>query len=92
MKMSKPGLCCDECFELIAKRSTNAARLWLDLCHIQDTCALFGLAIQDNPYLQLLEILGFITTTDVMDLIVVKVHGKEVDPLGSFFCGGNCGR
>jgi hypothetical protein len=92
MKMSKPGLCCDECFDLLAKRSPRAARLWLDLCEIQNTCALFGLKIHDNELLQLLEILSFITTTDTKEVIVVKVHGKVEDTLGSFFCGGNCGR
>lgn len=92
MKMSKPGLCCDECFDLIAKRSGQAARLWLDLCEVQNTCTLFGLRMDDNALLQLLEILGFITTTDTIDCIVVRVHGKKEDGLGSFFCGGNCGR
>lgn len=92
MKMSKPGLCCDECFALIAKRSTPAARWWLDLCHIQETCSIFGLAIPDNQILQLLEQLGFITTTETMNMIVVKVHGREEDALGTFFCGGRCGQ
>lgn len=91
MLMSKPGLCCDECFDLLAKRSTVAARMWLDLCEIQNTCSIFGLKIDDNPPLQLLEYLGFVTTTDSHNLLVVKVHGKEEDGLGSFFCGGNCG-
>lgn len=91
MLMSKPGLCCDECFDLLAKRSVVAARMWLDLCEIQNNCSLFALRIDDSDYLQLLEFLGFITTTDTADLIVVKVHGKEQDYLGSFFCGGNCG-
>lgn len=90
MKMSKPGLCCDQCFELLAKRSTKAARLWIDLCEIQSTCSIFGLRIEDNPLLQLLEVLQFITTTDVMNLIIVKVHGQKEDGLGPFFCGGNC--
>lgn len=91
MLMSKPGLCCDECFDLLAKRSTVAARLWLDLCAIQSSCSIFGLKIDDNPPMQLLEYLGFITTTDMPNLIVVKVRGKEEDGLGSFFCGGKCG-
>jgi hypothetical protein len=75
---------------LIAKRNTTAARWWLDLCAIQDTCSLFALIIPDNPYLELLEALGFITTTETMSMIIVKVHGKEQDGLGSFFCGGMC--
>ena len=90
--VSKPGLCCDSCFDLIAKRSPSAAKMWLDLCEIQETCNWFGLAMTDNAYLNLLESLKFITTTDTMTMILVKVHGKEGDGLGAFFCGGKCGR
>jgi len=92
MKMSKPGLCCDDCFTLIAKRSAHAARLWLDLCEIQENCSLFGLKIEDNPMVQLLEHLRFITTTDTPEVMVLKVHGKRTDSLGNFFCGGLCAR
>lgn len=91
MKMSKPGLCCDRCFELLAKRSTNAAKLWLDLCEIQSTCEVFGIKLEDNPFFQLLENLEFITTTDLPSMILIKVHGQTHDSLGPFFCGGNCG-
>lgn len=89
--MSRPGLCCDRCFELLAKRSTNAAKLWLDLCEIQSTCEIFALKVEDDPYFQLLEMLRFITTTDYFNAMIVKVHGQEKDSLGPFFCGGNCG-
>lgn len=91
--MSKPGLCCERCFKSIAKNSTNAARLWLDLCSIQETCSIFGIRLIDESVsLENLEHMGFITTTDIEELIVVKVHGKQEDPQGVFFCGGKCGR
>lgn len=90
--MMKPGLCCDECFDLLAKRSTVAAKLWLDLCEIQEKCRIFGLRIEESAHLQLLEHLGFIITTDAEGLTVIKVFGKEEDSLGNFFCGGKCGR
>lgn len=92
MLMSEPGLCCDQCFDLLAKRSVDAASLWLDLCEIQKTCRIFALKVEDSDYFQLLECLGFITTTDTLDLIIFKVHGREEDSLGTFFCGGKCGR
>jgi hypothetical protein len=47
--------------------------------------------MEDTKEFQLLENLGFITTTDIMDMIVVRVHGKRTNSLGSYFCGGNCG-
>ena len=90
MEMSKPGICCDGCFTLLAKRSTNASKLWLDLCEVQITCNIFGLRTDDNPHFHLLETLGFITTTETSDLIIFRVNGMEQDGLGAFFCGGNC--
>lgn len=90
--MSSHGLCCDECFTLIAKRSTSAAKLWLDFCEIQETCLLFGIVMDDTEDIQLLEQLRFITTTDIQDMIVIKVHGRDTDALGPYFCGGSCGR
>lgn len=93
MKMSKPGLCCDSCFGLIAKRSTSAAKLWLDLCDLEITCgSLFGLKSSDFPTLRLLEILGFVLTTDTPQIIIVRVKGKRHDAMGTYFCGGTCGQ
>ncbi len=90
--MSKPGLCCDACYDLIAKRSEPAARIWLDLCEVQARGSIFGLKIDDNEYFLLLETLGFILTTDTKEYILFKVLGKGVDALGAFFCGGRCDR
>lgn len=88
--MSKPGLCCDSCFELIARRSTNAAKLWLDLCELEMKLERFGLRTPDFPTLSLLESMGFIVTTDIPGIIIVKVHGRRKDSLGTYFCGGKC--
>jgi hypothetical protein len=91
MKMSKPGLCCDDCFALLAKTNTKAARLWMDLCEAQRRYGVFGLVTSDTtPSLLLLERMGFIITTDTRDLIVVKVRGEQDDQDGFFFCGGRC--
>jgi len=93
MKMSKPGICCDRCFECIAKRNVEAAKLWLDLCDIQEGCpGIFGLRTSDFSSLRLLELLGFILTTDTPQIIFVKVKGQKQDALGTFFCGGGCGQ
>ncbi len=90
MKMSKPGLCCEKCFAKIAKRNTKAARIWLNLCEIQKTSSVFGIYMPDIPEFRVLEKLGFITSTETNEMILIKVHGKKVDSLGLFFCGGNC--
>lgn len=88
MKMSS-SVCCDTCFDFIAQQNLQASKLWLKLCDIQSTCIIFGLRIEDNPLLQLLENERFITTTDTPECIVVKVHGRS-DADGYFFCGGHC--
>ena len=95
--MSKSATCCDSCFSMLAKRSVRLAKLWLELCDIQiNTKIVFGLKTKDFPMLRLLETLGFIVTTDtpchpdIIDIIVVKVIGKQEDELGIYFCGGKC--
>lgn len=89
---NKKVLCCDFCFEKIAKKNSTAASLWLDLCELQDTCYILGVMVPDNHLLHLLETMGFITTTETEDMLLMKVHGKEEEYFGSFFCGGLCGR
>lgn len=90
MKMSKPGLCCDSCFGIIAKQDTRAARLWLDLCHLHLQSSIFGLLMTEDPAIRQLELLGFITTTETPQMIIVKVHHFHADEDESYFCGGKC--
>lgn len=90
MEMSKPGLCCESCFEIIAKYNTHTAALWLDLCELQLHSPVFGLWTEECEELRLLEILGFIVTTETPNIIIVKVKGERCDNQGPYFCGGNC--
>ncbi len=90
MKMAKPGICCDKCFDLIARRSTDAAKLWLDLCEIQEHVQVFAINSDDFLDLTTLENLGFVVTTDIPDFIVIKVLGHGEDGIGTFFCAGVC--
>ena len=86
--MSKYFACCERCFETIGKRSTNAAKLWLDLCALRlvkgDTITM---DIQDFPELRSLEVLGFVVSTDKPGSIVIKVKGHCLTEDGDdFFC------
>lgn len=92
MIMAKPGMCCGQCFGLIARRDTKAAKLWLDLCELRMHSPIFGLVMDDCPELRVLERLRFIVTTDTPEVIFVKVKGHQRDAIGSFFCGGDCDR
>lgn len=92
MRMDKPGVCCGQCFELIARIDTSAAKLWLDLCELRMHSTIFGIITDDTPDLRLLESLGFILTTETSTIIFIKVLGHQKDALESFFCGGRCER
>lgn len=87
--MTKPGICCHKCFRLIANKSTNAARLWLEICEEVTRCEILSTDVENTP-LRVLEAFGFITTTDTIDNVLIKVHGKSFDEIGVFFCGGKC--
>lgn len=92
MKMSKPGICCDDCFALLARKSTKVARLWTDLCDADHLYGIFGLVTPDSHHsLVHLEQMGFIVTTDTEDSIIVKVTKKNDQDEAFFYCGGICG-
>ena len=91
MKMSESQLCCDKCFDVIAKQDTNCARLWVHLCDLQNVSGgAFALKTTDFAQLRTLELMRFIVTNEVPDWIWVKVRtAKEKEE--SYFCGGSCG-
>jgi len=84
------AICCDGCFELIGMRNVYAARLWLDLCNLKVKNGIFGVKTSDLPEIRMLEVLGFITTTDSEEHIMIRVNGDKNDQEGPFFCCGNC--
>ena len=91
MTMSKQGECCDDCFEKIARENTTAARMWLELCNIYMNTPMFGLTLNhDNDKTRLLEHLGYITTTETPEMMLVKVHGCREMGDEVFFCIGAC--
>jgi hypothetical protein len=90
MKISNSGICCNECFDLIARKSTLSAKLWIDLCDLYLKSNVFGLRSKDFKELRILELLEFIITTETSDFILVKVLGQCVDHQGVYFCGGYC--
>jgi hypothetical protein len=75
---------------MLAKKSTKMAKLWLDLCDIQHKHGLFGLVSPETVEFKTLETMGFITSTETSDLLIVKVNQEEDFFLGPFFCGGKC--
>lgn len=89
MKMTK-AICCEHCFHFISKKNQAAGALWLELCDLKILHGKFGLHLEDFKELALLEQLGFITTTETKNLILVRVNCEKYDADGRFFCGSNC--
>lgn len=86
MKKMNNAICCDDCFHQIAKQSTNAARLWTELCSIGSYSAICD---YDFPELTLLESMGFITSIEDLHYdegILVRINGKKA----AYFCRGTC--
>jgi hypothetical protein len=95
MEMINYFICCSECFHKIAKKSPEAAKLWMHLCKnhtSQDTFMKW-----DNDNLQILEEMNFIVSTDCYTEISAYIEAEHVKikVLGSvptlsntpFFCG-----
>lgn len=83
-------VCCDGCFESIAKKSCKAARLWIDLCAHQDFKGkVLAVAKFASKELRELEINGFIVSHEREDSIVVRVEGYHEEPC-IYFCVGVC--
>jgi len=92
MTMSDKACCCDDCFDLIAKRSADSARLWLDLCDIyynSNAILMIGNSAP-TPSIRTLETLGFILTTETQHMTYVRVLGEVFDGEERYFCGGRC--
>jgi len=60
----------------VAKRNTNASRVWMDLCALSITKGnVFKLELQDFPELRILELLGGLVSTDTNQGIIIRVNG-----------------
>ena len=76
------AVCCNQCFHEIVKKDSGAGRLWLDLCtHRAKIGCLFRLReerVPDAiPHFITLEEMGYITTIDNPDGVILRVEGHE---------------
>lgn len=88
MQMSRYFVCCEECFECIGKRNTNAAKLWMDLCALKiQSQETINIHSDDIPELRALETLGFVVSTDREKCLSIHVKGHYLTDDGQdFFC------
>ena len=71
----------------MCKRSTTAARLWMDLCALDCEYGLINLKCNDNPALRMLETSGFLITTDKPSHVAIRLKGRMETQEGEpFFC------
>lgn len=90
MKMSEQTFCCDECFSYLGKKSSEAAKLWLDLCQMQATGnAMLGVGVEFNA-LRLLETERFLVSHETAHWIFIRVKGLKKEHGIVYFCGGKC--
>lgn len=83
-------ICCEKCLESIGKRSTSAAKLWMNMCksYEQDPDVMKLVGDIDSPELHCLEIMNFIITTEQSDCLMVKLNGY--DSAENMFCLDRC--
>ncbi len=89
MKMTRYFICCEKCFEAIGKRSTRAAKMWMDVCTMRLQYGQpFRLKTARSSELRILETMGFLVSTDEEeDCIAVRVNGHmTTEEDEHFFC------
>lgn len=103
MKMNDYSACCGTCFNLIAKKSSVAAKFWLDICKFSCGRRVIKLAYKDHSMLlnyditvkefspiRQLELMGFLVSIDTEQDVIIKVKSERSEEDGMFFCGGIC--
>lgn len=86
----KNVICCDLCFESIAKLSPKSARLWLELCDLFVLYqGIFGFAKSANAEVKVLENMGYLVTHENEYQLLVKMIGYHPSPC-FYFCKGDC--
>lgn len=80
-------VCCEQCFERLAKKSTSLAIIWIELCaeflRNNKPVAFYP---EESDVLSYLEERGFITTLETNSQLMVKVNGFYRDEVADFFC------
>jgi hypothetical protein len=90
MKMTDKAVCCDQCYHLIASQSVSCSNLWLKFIDFHKSLGIFACDFGDHEDVRLLELNGFIVTTENDKLTIVKVLGFTKDSVGEYYCCKGC--
>ncbi len=89
--MTKYFICCEKCFEVVGKKSTKAARLWMELCAFQmnsgEIMCLSNCDWNEFDELFILESLGYLVSTETEEDVSFKLNGHlKTEDDEHFFC------
>jgi hypothetical protein len=83
MCINKFTSCCDQCLNYLGHISIPAAKVWHELCYTIETNDLLGGFLIYSPrysrVIRILEINGFIVTTDSKECNFIKLKGIRFD-------------
>jgi hypothetical protein len=92
MKKMNKAYCCDVCFEALAKRSTSAARLWVEICDVlYEESFLRVVSSGESKFdesLQILEEEKFLISMDTQDFVIIKSCNFDANEPKYPFCRG----
>ena len=77
------NFCCEKCFSGVAKQSTGAAKLWLDLCEYAINLKRNFVKIEEPKnvhlefYLKLIEHEGLIVSIDTNEAVIIKLNSFD---------------
>lgn len=83
------NVCCCACLNIIKQKlGNNHADIWQYLCGISDDAGgIIPMNGSDIPVLRDLEMMRFIATHEIKDMILIKILGKTKDCMNqSLFC------
>jgi hypothetical protein len=89
MKSVFKAICCEKCFENIAKRNTKAARTWIEFCSIYAIIGFDCMKISsDLPEIRMLETKGYLVSQEMENgQILVHMNGHYIsDDKVHYFC------
>lgn len=80
--------CCEKCFEDLARKSTGAAKIWLNICALCEEAetSFARIRFTDFPELRELEMMGFVTTLEQPPYLLIKINGLNTADSGNYFC------
>ena len=81
-------MCCEKCFQILGRKSTDAAKIWMDICAVSLNVQRDVVSIEGyDKEVRVLEKNGFVISTELDYGMYVKVKGHYETTTGEhYFC------